>query len=157
MFDAIPSWFGTFFIGDFFTEMLLCPLLEDAYPALLLGTLLTIRPPRALLLGTFLTARRPRPCPRLASASSLVLLGESPLTGDTSWPDLVCITRNQCLVAVEEERAGGRQPASYLHRATRLHRDHDGGQASYSLLLLHLDLAPDWSDAYEIRQGCVAL
>ena len=116
MFDAIPSWFGTFFIGDFFTEMLLHPLLKDACPVMLLGTLLTVRPLRALLLGTFLTARRPRPCPRLASASSLVLLGESPLTGDTSWPDLVCITRSRCLVAVEkEERAGGRQPASYLH------------------------------------------
>ena len=116
MFDVIPSWFETFFIRDFFTEMLLHPMLEDACPALLLGTLLTIRPPRALLLGTFLTARRPRPCPRLASASSLVLLGESPLAGDTSWPDLVCITRNRRLVVVEkEERAGGRQPASYLH------------------------------------------
>ena len=116
MFDAIPSWFGTFFIGDFFTEMLLCPLLEDACPALLLGTLLTVRPPHALLLGTFLIARRPQPCPRLASASSSVLLGESPLMGDTSWPDLVCITRNWRLVVVEEEQAGGRQPSSYLHR-----------------------------------------
>jgi hypothetical protein len=117
MFDAIPSWFGTFFIGDFFIEMLLHPLLEDACPALLLGTLLTVRPPRAVLLGTFLTARRPQPCPRPASASSLVLLGESPLTGDTYRPDLVCITRNRRLVAMEkEERAGGRQLTSYLHR-----------------------------------------
>ena len=58
MFDAIPSWFGTFFIGDFFTTMLLRPLLKDDCPALLLGTMLTVRPPRALLLGTFLTAKR---------------------------------------------------------------------------------------------------
>ena len=117
MFSVIPSWFGTFFIGDFFIEMLLRPLLEDACPALLLGTLLTVRPPRALLLGTFLTTRHLRPHPRPASASSSVLLGESPLTGDTSRHDLVCITRNRRLVTVEkEERAGGRQPASYLHR-----------------------------------------
>ena len=58
MFDAIPCWSGTFFIGDFFTWMLVRPLLEDAWPALLLGTMLTVRPPRALLLGTFLTAKR---------------------------------------------------------------------------------------------------
>ena len=117
MFDAIPSWFGTFFIGDFFIEMLLRPLLEDACPALLLGTLLTVRPPCALLLGTFLTTRLPQPRPRPTSASSSVLLGESPLTGDTSWLDLVCITRNRCLVIVEkEERVGDRQPTSYLHR-----------------------------------------
>ena len=117
MFDAIPSWFETFFIGDFFTEMLLRPLLEDDCPALLLGTLLTVRPPRALLLGTFLTARRPRPRPCPGTASSSVLLGESPLTGDTSRPDLVFITRNRRLVTVEkEEREGGKQPASYLHR-----------------------------------------
>ena len=101
MFDSIPSWFGTSFIGDFFTEMLLRPLLKDACPALLLGTLLTVRPPRALLLGTFLAARRPRPRPRLASASSWLLLGELPLTSDTSLPDLVCITQNRRLVAVE--------------------------------------------------------
>jgi len=117
MFNAIPCWFGTFFIGDFFTGMLVRPLLEDAWPALLLGTLLSARPPRALLLGTFLAARRPRPRPRPTSASSSLLLGELALTGDTSLPDLVCITRNQHLVAVEkEERAGGRQPAWYLHR-----------------------------------------
>jgi hypothetical protein len=58
MFDTIPCWFGTFFIGDFFTGMLVHPLLEDARPALILGTLLAARPPSALLLGTFLTARR---------------------------------------------------------------------------------------------------
>jgi hypothetical protein len=44
MFDAIPCWFRTFFIGDFFIGMLVRPLLEDAWPALLLGTLLTARP-----------------------------------------------------------------------------------------------------------------
>ena len=114
MFDAIPCWFRTFFVGDFFTGMLVRPLLEDAWPALLLGTLLSARPPRALLLGTFLAARRPRPRPRLAFASSSVLLSESPLTGDTSRPDLVCITRNRHLVTVEKERTGGRQLASYL-------------------------------------------
>ena len=100
MFDAIPCWFGTFFIGDFFTEMLVRPLLEDAWLALLLGTLLATRPPRALLLWTFYAARRPQPCPRLASAYSSLLLGQLPLTGDTSLPDLICITRNRRLVAV---------------------------------------------------------
>ena len=95
--------------------MLVRPLLEDAWPALLLGTLLAARPPHALLLGTFLADRRPQPRPRLASASSSLLLGELALTGDTSLPDLVCITRNRRLVAVEEEEwAGGRQPAWYL-------------------------------------------
>ena len=58
MFDAIPSWFGTFFIGDFFIEMSRHPLLEDACLTLLLGTLLTAKTHRALLLGTFLTAIR---------------------------------------------------------------------------------------------------
>jgi hypothetical protein len=77
MFDTKPCWFGTFFIGDFFTGMLVHPLLEDARPALILGTLLAARPPSALLLGTFLTARRLWPRPRSASASSL-LLGELP-------------------------------------------------------------------------------
>ena len=92
MFDAIPCWFGTFFIGDFFTGMLVHPLLKDAWTALLLGTLLAARPPRALLLGIFLAARRPQPRPYPASASSSLLLGELPLTGDTSLPNLVCIT-----------------------------------------------------------------
>ena len=92
MFDAIPCWFGTFFIGDFFIGMLVRPLLKDAWTALLLVTLLTARPLRALLLGTFLAARRPRPRPRPASASSSLLRGELPLTGDTSLPYLICIT-----------------------------------------------------------------
>jgi hypothetical protein len=58
MFDAIPCWFGTFFIGDFFIGMLVRPLLKDARLALILRTLLATRPPYALLLGTFLAARR---------------------------------------------------------------------------------------------------
>ena len=108
MFDAIPCRFRTFFIEDFFTGMLIRPLLEDAWPALLLGTLLAARPLRALLLGTFLAARRPRPHPRPASASSSLLLGELPLTGDTSLPDLVCTTPIRAL-GRGAGGAGGRQ------------------------------------------------
>ena len=62
MFDVIPSWFGTFFIGDFFTGMLVRPLLEDAWSALRLRTLLMAKPPRALLLGTFLGSSLPDAC-----------------------------------------------------------------------------------------------
>jgi hypothetical protein len=140
----IPCCFRTFFIEDFFIVMLLRTLVEDDCPAFMLGALLVDRPARALLLHTFLAATRTRPHPRPSPASSSVLLGDSPLTGEASRPDLVCIAGKQSLVRRSGREAGNRRRTCNARvRMTGNHRNHCEAweaRCTYSQLRAHAAL-----------------
>jgi hypothetical protein len=107
----------------------------------MLGALLVDRAARALLLDTFLAATRTRPHPHPSPASSSVLLGNSPLTGEASRPDLVCIAGKRSLVGRSEREVGNRRRTCNARvRMTGNRRNHyegRGARCTYSPLRAH--------------------